>query len=232
MIFLSSTGEPHNESGMDASATGNPEEALQLKRALEGDRQAWASLLAAYRPRLRRMVAVRLHPLLRGRIDPSDVLQDAFVEATERLGSYAEKSDLPLFLWLRWLTAMRIKRIHRDHLDVKGRDPRREVSLYGEGMPGVSSAALAEQLLGGDTRPSEAAALAERKRRVEVALEAIDPTDREVLVLRHFEELSNVETARVLGIAPAAASKRYVRALVELKRILGPMLGESREVRP
>ena len=143
-----------NESGMDASATGNPEEALQLKRALEGDRQAWASLLAAYRPRLRRMVAVRLHPLLRGRIDPSDVLQDAFVEATERLGSYAEKSDLPLFLWLRWLTAMRIKRIHRDHLDVKGRDPRREVSLYGEGMPGVSSAALAEQLLGGDTRPN------------------------------------------------------------------------------
>ena len=156
-----------------------------------------------------------------------DLLQDAFAEATARLASYAEKSDLPLFLWLRWLTGMRLKRIHREHLDVKGRDARREVSLHSEGMPGASSAALAEQLLCGDTRPSEAAARAERKRRVEVALEAIDPTDREVLVLRHFEELSSIETARVLGITPAAASKRYVRALVELKRVLGPMLGES-----
>jgi RNA polymerase sigma-70 factor, ECF subfamily len=216
---------------MGTSATDNPDEALQLKRALEGDNQAWASLLAAYRPRLRRMVAIRLHPGLRGRIDPSDVLQDAFAEATARLASYAEKSDLPLFLWLRWLTGMRLKRIHREHFDVKGRDARREVSLRGDGTPGASSAALAEQLLGGDTRPSEAAARAERKRRVEVALEAIDPTDREVLVLRHFEELTNVEAARVLRITPAAASKRYVRALVELKRILGPMLGESRELR-
>jgi RNA polymerase sigma-70 factor (ECF subfamily) len=171
------------------------------------------------------MVAVRLHPLLRGRIDPSDILQDAFAEATVRLADYAERPELPFFLWLRWLTGMRLKRVHRENLDVRARDARREVSLYGEGMPGATSAALAEQLLGGDTRPSEAAARAERKRRVEVALDAIDLTDREVLVLRHFEELSNVEVASVLGITPAAASKRYVRALGELKRILGPMMG-------
>jgi len=170
------------------------------------------------------MVAVRMHPLLRGRVDPSDVLQEAFAEATARLASYAERPELPFFLWLRWLTGMRLKRVHREHLDRQARDPRREVPLHGESFPGATSAALAEQLLGRDTRPSEAAARAERKRRVEVALDAIDPTDREVLVLRHFEELSNVEVARVLGITPAAASKRYVRALVELKRILGPML--------
>jgi RNA polymerase sigma-70 factor (ECF subfamily) len=171
------------------------------------------------------MVSVRLHPLLRGRIDPSDVIQDAFVEAAARLASYAERPELPFFLWLRWLTGMRLKRVHREHFDVQARDARREVPLYSEGVPGATSAALAEQLLGGDTRPSEAAARAERKRRVEVALDAIDPTDREVLVLRHFEELSNTEVAAVLRISPAAASKRYVRALVELKRILGPMMG-------
>jgi RNA polymerase sigma-70 factor (ECF subfamily) len=210
---------------MGTFATGDPEEALRLKRAVEGDQQAWATLLAVHRHRLRRMVAVRLHPLLRGRIDPSDILQDAFAEATVRLADYAERPELPFFLWLRWLTGMRLKRVHRENLDVRARDARREVSLYGEGMPGATSVALAEQLLNGDTRPSEAAARAERKRRVEVTLDAIDPTDREVLVLRHFEELSNVEVASVLGITPAAASKRYVRALGELKRILGPMMG-------
>jgi len=210
---------------MGTFASADSEEDVQLRRAVAGDQQAWASLLEANRPRLRRMVAVRMHPVLRGRIDPSDVLQEAFAEATDRLASYAERPELPFFLWLRWLTGMRLKRVHREHLDRQARNPRREVPLDGGSLPGATSAALAEQLLGRDTRPSEAAARAERKRRVEVALDAIDPTDREMLLLRHFEELSNVEVARVLGITSAAASKRYVRALVELKRILGPMLG-------
>jgi RNA polymerase sigma-70 factor (ECF subfamily) len=209
---------------MGTQPSDTSEEEDRLRRAVSGDQQAWAALVEVNRPRLRRMVALRMHPLVRGRVDPSDVLQEAFTEAAARLASYVERPGLPFFLWLRWLTGMRLKRIHREHLDRQARDPRREVPRCSEFLPGATSAALAEQLLGRDTRPSEAAVRAERARRVEAALDAIDRTDREVLVLRHFEELSNVEAARVLEITPAAASKRYVKALVELKRILGPML--------
>jgi RNA polymerase sigma-70 factor (ECF subfamily) len=87
---------------MGTFASTDSEEDVQLRRAVAGDQQAWASLLERNRPRLRRMVAVRMHPLLRGRVDPSDVLQDAFAEATARLASYAERPELPFFLWLRW----------------------------------------------------------------------------------------------------------------------------------
>ena len=203
----------------------------RLRRAAEGDRQAWADLLNAHRPRLRRMVALRLDRRLQGRLDPSDVIQEAYLDATAGLAEYAARAEMPFFLWLRWLTGMRLTTLHRKHLGCQVRDAAREVSLERGAMPGATSAVLAAQLLGRDTRPSVAAIRAERQRRLQEALNAMDPVDREVLVLRHFEELTNAEVARELGLQESAASKRYIRALRKLKEILVALPGGIEEFR-
>jgi RNA polymerase sigma-70 factor (ECF subfamily) len=172
------------------------------------------------------MVALRLDERLRGRVDPSDVIQEAFLEATARQQEYDRDPDpMPPFLWLRFLALQRLQIAHRQHLGTRARDPRREVSIHGGAAPAASSAALAAQLLGHDTRASEAAIRAERQLRLRHALEALDPVDREVLTLRHFEHLSNAECARVLGLTESAATKRYIRALKRIKDILASLPG-------
>src|SRR5262249_54538153 len=142
------------------------------------------------------------------------------LEASARLADYTRKPDMPFFLWLRFLTGQRLLRVHRQHLGAEMRDVAREVSLYHGALPEATSAALAAQLLGRDTRPSEAAIRAERRIRLQEALNSMDPIDREVLALRHFEQLTNPEAARVLGLQESAAAKRYVRALKRLREIL------------
>ena len=191
-----------------------------LRRAAQGDQQAWGALLTQSRDRLRRVVALRLDRRLQGRVDPSDIIQEAYIDASARLAEYARQPDMPFFLWLRFLTGQRLLRVHRQHLGAEKRDVGREVSLYRGALPEATSAALAAQLLGRDTRPSEAAIRAERKIRLQEALNSMDPIDREVLALRHFEQLSNVEAARVLDLQESAAAKRYVRALKRLRQIL------------
>jgi RNA polymerase sigma-70 factor, ECF subfamily len=191
-----------------------------LRRAAQGDQAAWGALLVRSRDRLRRMVALRLDRRLQGRVDPSDIIQEAYIEASARLAEYARQPDMPFFLWLRFLTGQRLVRVHRQHLGAEMRDVAREVSLYRGALPAATSAALAAQLLGRDTRPSEAAVRAERSIRLQEALNSMDPLDREVLALRHFEQLSNAEAARVLGMQEPAAAKRYVRALKRLRLIL------------
>jgi RNA polymerase sigma-70 factor (ECF subfamily) len=178
------------------------------------------------------MVALRLDERLRGRIDPSDVLQEAFLEAAKALPQYLERPEQPVFLWLRWLTGMTIQVLHRRHLGTRARDAGREVQLLDRPWPEATSAALAAQLLGRDTRPSVAAIRAERQRRLQEALNAMDPVDREVLVLRHFEELTNAEVARELKLQESAASKRYIRALHRLKEILASLPGGIEEFEP
>ncbi len=190
----------------------------------------WGQFLSGNRERLRRLVAIRLDQRLRGRVDPSDVIQEAFVEATERRADYVRQPDpMPPFLWLRFLTLQRLKIVHRQQLGTKSRDPRREVSIEAAAYPAANSAALAAQLLGRDTRASEVAIRAERKRRLQDAIERMDPIDREVLVLRHFEQLTNGECARVLGLAESAATKRYIRALRRLKEMLSALPGGGKE---
>jgi RNA polymerase sigma-70 factor (ECF subfamily) len=191
-----------------------------LRRAVQGDQQAWGALLSRSRDRLRRMVALRLDRRLQGRVDPSDIIQEAYIDASARLADFVRQPDMPFFLWLRFLTGQRLVRVHRQHLGAEMRDVGREVSLYRGALPEATSAALAAQLLGRDTRPSEAAIRAERTIRLQEALNSLDPIDREVLALRHFEQLSNVEAARVLDLQESAAAKRYVRALKRLRQIL------------
>jgi RNA polymerase sigma-70 factor (ECF subfamily) len=160
-----------------------------------------------------------------GLIDASDVIQDAYLEATRRLDNYLQDPGMPVFLWLRFLVGERLLILHRHHLGTKMRDARREISLYREPLPEASSAALAAQLLGQGTSPSEAAVRAERLLRLQEAVNRLDPIDREVLSLRHFEQLSRAETAQVLGIEEAAAAKRYIRALKRLKDTLAELPG-------
>src|SRR5262249_16813675 len=155
---------------------------------------------------------------------PSDVLQEAFLAASQQLPEYLRKPQMPFFLWLRLITGQKLVALHRHHLGTPMRNAGREVSIYRGSLPETSSAALAAQVVGKDTRPSEAAIRAERGLRLQEALNSLDPLDREVLALRHFELLSNAETAHVLEIQEAAASKRYVRALKRLKDILKTML--------
>src|SRR5947209_8817170 len=196
-----------------------------LAAAGRGNTAEWGDLLDRHRARLRRMLALRLDHRLQGRVDPSDVLQDTFLEATQRLPEYLRQPDMPFYLWLRFLAGQRLLITHRRHLGAKQRDAGREVSLYRGAMPEASSAALAARLLGRECRPSEVAVRAEMKLRLQEALNSMDALDREVLALRHFEQLSNAETARVLGIQERAAGKRYLRALKRLKEILADMPG-------
>ena|SRR6266404_1457165 len=196
-----------------------------IERARAGDREALNALFARHRDRLLRMVETRLDPRLQARLDASDVVQDAYVEVVERLPEYLRDPKLPLFLWLRLVVGERLLRLHRHHLGTQMRDAGREIALYRGPLPPASSAALAAQLLGKHTSPSQAAIRAERSLRLQEALNTLDPVDREVLALRHFEELTTAESAQVLGIAESAAAKRYFRALKRLKQILATMPG-------
>ena len=198
----------------------------RVLRAAEGDPLAMGALFSAYRDRLKTVVGLRLDRRLRSRVDASDVLQEAFIEAARRIGDYArDERPMPLYLWLRFLTVQQLLIVHRRHLGTKMRDARGEVSLNhgGTASPEAPSATLAAQLLGQLTLPDEAAMKAEVRSRLQEAMERMDPIDREVLALRHFEMLTNGEAAEVLGIGKTAASNRYVRALTRLRELLNEM---------
>ena len=201
------------------------ETARLLEQARAGNQSALNELFARHRPRLRRMVELRLDRRLQARIDASDGIQEAYVEAVTRLNEYFSKPSYPLFLWLRLIVGERLLKLHRHHLGTQMRDAGREVSLYRGALPEASSAALAAQLLGQHTSPTQAAVRAERMIRLQEALNALGAMDREVLSLRHFEELSLAETALSLGIEEPAAAKRYIRALKRLKATLASMPG-------
>jgi RNA polymerase sigma-70 factor (ECF subfamily) len=173
-----------------------------------------------HRGRLQRMVRLRMDPTLRARVGASDVLQETYVEITSRVAAYLEDPRMPFFLWLRFLTAQKLVDLYRHHVGTQKRDPRRQVRIDRAGFPQASSAVMAQHLVGGLPSPSGGALQDELRTEVNDALDQMDRKDREVLVMRHFEELSNAETAQELGIAPSAASKRYLRALQRLRKIL------------
>ncbi len=184
------------------------------------------------RPRLRRMIKLRLDRRLQGRVDPSDVIQETHLEVSRRLAEYLRDPSMPFFLWLRLVTGQKLALVHRQHLGVQARDAGREVSIYRGALPEATSEALAARLVGRQTSPSQAAARAELNIRLQEALNSMEELDREVLALRHFEQLTNGESARVLGISETAACNRYVRALERLKKILTGPAGGPREMWP
>jgi len=213
---------------MDATMTNRSGETNDLRsRVAAGDRHALAELFARHRDRLRRTVTLRLDPRLRGRIDPSDVLQEASLDLLRRAEQYAAHPVMSPTRWLRWITGQRLLALHRRHLRARRRAAGQEVALDHGRRPETNSVALAELLVGRLTSPTQAAQRAELQVRLRQALDGLAPLDREVLSLRHFAELSNAETAEVLGLSPSAASNRYIRALRRLKESLARTPGVS-----
>jgi RNA polymerase sigma-70 factor (ECF subfamily) len=207
---------------------GDDETAILARCPDRGERvKRLADLFMAHRRRLRWMVQLRLSPALQGRIDPSDVLQESFLEVSRRLDEYLESPVMPLFVWLRRITGQKLAEIHRRHLGAKARDARREIRLACAPFPEATSAILASKLAAKGLSPSEGVLRDEASARLEKALERLSPLDREVIALRHSEELTNQEVAAVLGVDKSTASKRYFSAVEKLKSYLGDASGPS-----
>jgi RNA polymerase sigma-70 factor (ECF subfamily) len=210
-------------------------EADLVQRAAAGDAGARGALLTEHEARLCCMAAFRPDPRPRGRVDAADVVQEACAEAADHRQDYfrlAQATPVPVFLWLRGIAGNKLPELHRHHLGTRMRDAAREAAPRPRATPDATSAALVDQLSAHGTGPRTAAARAEVKVRLHEALGSMDATDREVLALRHFEQLTNGEAAAVLGIAERAAAKRYVRAVRRLKCVLAGMPGGLTEIRP
>lgn len=201
------------------------------QRLRGGDTAALAELFSLHRQRLWRMISFRLDHRLAGRIDPDDVLQDAYLAAAQRLDHYRSRPSMSAFVWLRLIAGQTLIDAHRHHLGVQARTPEREMPHGCLNHTQSTSTSLAAQLAARVTSPSQAAARAETHDKLEQAIAAMDPVDQEILALRHFEELNNTEVAEVLGIQQKAASIRYVRAVRRLKEILGQLPDFSSEAR-
>ena len=186
-----------------------------LGRAEAGDRAAFDQLFVAHLPYLRRVVELRLDPRLRPRVDTSDVVQETHLEALRRLAAYLGRRPLPFRLWLRQIACDCALKARRHHLGAARRDLAREVALSEQ-----SSLALAGQLAAGGSTPSRQLGRRELARRLREAVERLPRADREVILLRHFEGLSNQEVGCLLGEAPGTVSKRHGRALLRLHKLL------------
>ena len=199
--------------------------AILLDRLRNSDRQALAELFSIHRERLRKTVQFRLDRRLQGRIGPEDVLQESYLSAADRLDHFHGDSSTSFYVWLRMIVNQTMVDLHRRHLGAQARNADREVQFQGGYQAQGTSSCLALQLSGKLTSPSQAAMRDEQSRQLEQILEQMDAIDREVLALRHFEELTNSEVAEVLGIQQKAASIRYVRAIRRLKEILSKVSG-------
>jgi RNA polymerase sigma-70 factor (ECF subfamily) len=190
-----------------------------LQRAGQGDRSARELLLARHRNRLRQMIAFRLDRRLAARVDPSDVVQDALTDAARKLSAYLRERPLPFYPWLRRLAWERLLDLHRRHIWAQKRSVTRE---EGQSLPLTDESALvlAERLLAGGGSPISQLLRAEVQQRVQAMLARLAPRDREILVLRHLEQLSTREMAAVLGISEGAVKTRHLRALQRFRDLL------------
>lgn len=195
-----------------------------VQKARGGDEAALATLFSRFRDKLERTASFRLDHRLRGRLDISDVLQETFLDARQRLPHFAAKPEMSILGWLRAVLTQRIVDLHREHLGAQARDVNREVPLSLVATD-ATTRCLVGKLIADQSSPSEAVQRAELAAQLSAALEAMDPLDREVIALRHFEELSNGEAAEVLGLEISAASKRYVRALRRFRDVLAGIPG-------
>ncbi len=198
------------------------EEAVQglVTKARDGDPAAMTELFDRYRDRLSRMVRLRIDRRVQGRVDESDVLQDAYVDLVNQLPNYARSPKLPFYLWLRRITGQRLAKIHRFHLGQQKRDPAREVSLVRRYVPDASSVYMADVLLGQFTSPSNRVMRHEVQQQVQSEVEQLTDIDREIIALRYVEQMSNAEVALELDLTEDTARKRHTRAIRHLREAL------------
>jgi RNA polymerase sigma-70 factor (ECF subfamily) len=222
------TVDQQNSSADDDGESGEPEStraAELVNQVIQGDRDALAELFSLYRPRLWRLVAFRLHPQLQGRIDADDVLQDAWLRSVDRINSFLKDAAISPFLWFRTIVSQTLVDLHRFHMGAQKRSAAREFSINRGWSSESTSSSMSFHLQQPAKSPSSTLGRAEQARQLEAALQGMNENDREVLALRHFEELSNSETARVLNMTEQAASARYIRALARLKQVLEVLPG-------
>ena len=192
----------------------------ELFKRANADELAKNELFALHRDRLTAMVRLRLNTRVRKRVDESDIVQEAMLEASQKFSDYNAAPRLPFYLWLRHLTGLKLAEAHVRHLGTQKRDARREVPLHELQMPEANSGVLAGALADSLSTPSQAILKAELHQRIQQELDAMEPIDREILVLIHFEQLSTTEAAQVIGMSTAGASGRYWRALKRLRAVL------------
>ena len=190
-----------------------------IGRLRTGDEKALAELFALHQDRFLRMIHFRLDPNLRSRVDPLDVLQDAYIDADQRLHTFLARGDATIGVWLRLIVLQRLQMVVRHHLLTTKRDARKEITLDLRDDSQQFNR-IAEMLADSITSPSDALARDDAVKLVEQMLSEIPLVDREVLVLRHFEQLTNDEVAEILKISRTAASNRYVRALRRMQSLI------------
>jgi RNA polymerase sigma-70 factor (ECF subfamily) len=193
-----------------------------LSEAKAGDAGAVEQLLGGFREPLRRVIDLRLDPALGRRVDASDIVQDVLVEASQRLTEYLRSPTMPFHLWLRHLAQDRIIDTHRRHRLAQRRSIDKEQPIQRPAWAEESSVQLVAHLVDGERTPASAAIQQELQRRLDAALVELDESDRDIILMRHHEQLSNQDVAAALGLTEAAASMRYLRALRKLRAILVP----------
>jgi RNA polymerase sigma-70 factor (ECF subfamily) len=203
-----------------SSANDGSENADLIRRASEGDQSALEQLFGAHRERLKRMIRLRIDRRIQGRLDSSDVLQEAYIDVFRNLPEYVNAPSTSFFIWLRNLVGLKLAEVHRRHLGTRKRDAKRDVSIHRGALPAVNSVSMAAQLLGQLTTPSQIAVKVEMRLRLQDVLDSMDEVDREIIALRHFERLNSQETADALQMSKSGASSRYIRAMKRLKNEL------------
>lgn len=190
-----------------------------------GDKNGVRQVIERYRGRLKKMVAVRIDPRLSARVDPSDIVQEAVMDAETRLSEYLKKRPLPVYPWLRQLAWQRLVDLHHHHLNRQKRSVLRERdgSLN---LPDESACRLVDQLVDGRSSPSARLVREESRHRVREAMDQLDSQDREILVLRHLEQMPVKEIAALLSISSSAVKMRRLRAIERLQAALGDELME------
>ena len=196
----------------------NPDETQRLlERAQDGDQAAFEALFRRHRAKLHRAIALRMDRRVAARVDASDVLQDTYLEAFKRLPKYLQQQPMPFYLWLCWIAREKVLALHRRHLGAEKRTVTHEAPL----LPADSSATFVSAVIAGrEPSPSQALAKVELAERLRLALGQLDDDERDLILWRHFEQLSARDMAQLLQISEAAASKRYIRAVERLRTIL------------
>ena len=204
--------------------SNSPETQELLDQVRRGEGAALDRLLGAHRDPLRRMIDLRLDPALSRRVDASDIVQDVLLEASRRLQDYLRNPAMPFHLWLRHIAKDHMIDAHRRHRQAQRRSLDREQPIVPAGLADQSSLELAGQFLDREMTPATAAVRHELQRRMQEAVAGLDEDDREIILMRHYEQLSNHEVAAALGLTEAAASMRHLRAVRRLREAL---LGEQ-----
>jgi RNA polymerase sigma-70 factor (ECF subfamily) len=195
----------------------NPDETKKLiELTRKGDTSAFEELFKRHRARLKKAIAMRMDRRVAARVDASDVLQETYMEAFRRFQGYLKQERMPFYLWLHWIARGKVIDLHRHHLGAGKRTVKHEMPL----MPVDSSAKFVSGLIGRLPSPSQELAKKEQAEQLGTALEQLNAEERDLILWRHFEDLSACDMAQLLDITEAAANKRYIRAVKHLIKIL------------